>query len=230
MREFISLLSAVAVAFCLIASEASATTMTFTSSAAFNLALGGSPVTIEGWDTYALNSTIANGTTLNGVTYNAFPGGTLGRIDNQFNHFGTDSLALRRSSDPNPNKSFFNPGDVLSISFAKPIYVLGIFFNANFTNVGSLGILTTPIGTVTTGGTYDTGTFYFAGVISTTPQQRSAPIPNVPARLIWIISPSRAVSQIGSVFLHPHLCSVLCAPWAFVFAAPALSRDGAGPV
>ena len=169
MREFISLLSAVAVAFCLIASEASATTMTFTSSAAFNLALGGSPVTIEGWDTYALNSTIANGTTLNGVTYNAFPGGTLGRIDNQFNHFGTDSLALRRKSDPNPNKSFFNPGDVLSISFAKPIYVLGIFFNANFTNVGSLGILTTPIGTVTTGGTYDTGTFYFAGVISTTP-------------------------------------------------------------
>jgi hypothetical protein len=170
MREFISLLSAVAVAFGLIASEASATTMTFTSSAAFNLALGGSPVTIEGWDTYALNSTIANGTTLNGVTYNAFPGGTLGRIDNQFNHFGTDSLALRRASDPNPNKSFFNPGDVLSISFAKPIYVLGIFFNANFTNVGSLGILTTPIGTVTTGGpTYDTGTFYFAGVISTTP-------------------------------------------------------------
>jgi hypothetical protein len=170
MREFISLLSAVAVAFCLNAPEASATTMTFTSSATFNLALNGNPVTIEGWDTYALNSTIANGTTLNGVTYNAFPGGTLGRIDNQFNHFGTDSLALRRASDPNPNKSFFNPGDVLSISFAKPIYILGIFFNANFTNVGSLGILTTPIGTVTTGGpTYDTGTFYFAGVISTTP-------------------------------------------------------------
>jgi hypothetical protein len=169
MREFISLLSAVAVAFCLIASEASATTMTFTSSAAFNLALGGSPVTIEGWDTYALNSTIANGTTLNGVTYNAFPGGTLGRIDNQFNHFGTQSLALRRASDPSPNKSFFNPGDVLSISFAKPIYVLGIFFNANFTGAGSLGILSTPIGTVTTGGPYDTGTFYFAGVISTTP-------------------------------------------------------------
>jgi hypothetical protein len=170
MREFISLLSAVAVAFGLIASEASATTMTFTSSAAFNLALGGSPVTIEGWDTYALNSTIANGSTLNGVTYNAFPGGTLGRIDNQFNHFGTQSLALRRASDPNPNKSFFNPGDLLSISFAKPIYVLGIFFNANFTSAGSLGILSTPIGTVTTGGpTYDTGTFYFAGLISTTP-------------------------------------------------------------
>jgi hypothetical protein len=144
--------------------------MTFTSSAAFNLALGGSPVKIEGWDTYALNSTIANGTTLNGVTYNAFPGGTLGRIDNQFNHFGTQSLALRRASDPNPNKSFFNPGDLLSISFAKPIYVLGIFFNANFTSAGSLGILSTPIGTVTTGGpTYDTGTFYFAGLISTTP-------------------------------------------------------------
>jgi hypothetical protein len=170
MREFISLLSAVAVAFCLIASEASATTMTFTSSAAFNLALAGSPVKIEGWDTYALNSTIANGTTLNGVTYNAFPGGTLGRIDNQFNHFGTQSLSLRRSIDPNPNKSFFNPGDVLSISFASPIYAMGIFFNANFTRAGSLGILTTPIGTVTTGGpTYDTGTFYFAGLISTTP-------------------------------------------------------------
>jgi hypothetical protein len=170
MREFISLLSAVAVAFCLIASEVSATTMTFTSSAAFNLALGGSPVKIEGWDTYALNSTIANGTTLNGVTYNAFPGGTLGRIDNQFNHFGTQSLALRRASDPNPNKSFFNPGESLSISFTSPIYALGIFFNANLTRAGSLGILTTPIGTVTTGGpTRDVATFYFAGLISDTP-------------------------------------------------------------
>jgi hypothetical protein len=170
MKGLTTVLLGSALAFFVIAPEASATTTLFTSSAAFNLALNGSPVTIEGWETYALNSTIANGATLNGVTYNAFPGGTLGRIDSQYNHFGTQSLALRRASDSNPNKSFFNPGDLLSISFAKPVYAIGIFFNANFTRPGSLGLLNTPVGTVMTGGaTYDVTTFYFAGLISTVP-------------------------------------------------------------
>jgi hypothetical protein len=170
MKGFKYLLSGLAVGFCLITGNLSATALTFTSSAAFNLALGGRPFTIEGWDTYPVNMTIANGTVLNGIRYDAFPGSTLGRIDNNFNHFGTQSLALKRASDPNPNKSFFNPGETLSLSFITPIYAMGIFFNANFTKPGSLGILTTPVGTVTTGGTpYDIGTFYFAGIISDVP-------------------------------------------------------------
>lgn len=164
------LLSAFALGFCVLVGDLSATSITFTSSAAFTLALAGRPVVIEGYDTYAVNSTIANGTVLNGVRYDAFPGSSLGRIDNNYNHFGTQSLALRRKSDPNPNKSFFNPGETLAISFTAPIYALGIFFNANFTKAGSLGILTTPVGTVTTGGPlFDVGTFYFAGIISDVP-------------------------------------------------------------
>lgn len=170
MKELKYLLSGLAAGYCLLAGEVSATTISFTSSAAFNLALSGRPVTIEGFENYAVNFTIANGTVLNGVRYDSFPGGTMGRIDNSFNHFGAQSLALRRPSDPNPNKSFFNPGETLSLSFITPIYAMGIFFNANFTKAGSLGILTTPVGTVTTGGTpYDISTFYFAGLISDVP-------------------------------------------------------------
>jgi hypothetical protein len=170
MMELKYLLSGLALGFCVLVGEVSATTMSFTSSAAFDLALAGRPVTVEGYDTYTANSTIANGTVLNGVRYDSFPGGTIGRIDNNYNHFGTQSLALKRASDPNPNKSFFNPGDTLSISFLTPVYAMGIFFNANFTKPGSLGILTTPVGSVTTGGTvYDIGTFYFAGLVSDVP-------------------------------------------------------------
>jgi hypothetical protein len=170
MKELKYLLSGLAAGFCLMTGEVSATTWSFTSSSAFNLALIGRPVTIEGFENYAANFAIPAGTVLNGVRYNSFPGSTLGRIDNNYNHFGTQSLALKRASDPNPNKSFFNPGESLSISFIAPVYAMGIFFNANFTNPGSLGILTTPVGTVTTGGTpYDVGTFYFAGIISDVP-------------------------------------------------------------
>jgi hypothetical protein len=163
-------MAGLALGLCVIVGDVSATTVSFTSSAAFNLALAGRPVTIEGFDTYTVNSTIANGTVMNGVIYDSFPGTALGRIDNNYNHFGTQSLALKRRSDPNPNKSFFNPGDALSMSFVAPVYAMGIFFNANFTKPGSLGILTTPVGTVTTGGLlYDVGTFYFAGIISDVP-------------------------------------------------------------
>jgi hypothetical protein len=170
MWELKHLLSSLALVFCVFVGDLSATTITFTSSAAFTLALAGRPVILEGYDSYAANSTIASGSVLNGVRYDSFPGTSMGRIDNNYNHFGTQSLALYRKSDANPNKSFFNPGDTLSMSFVAPVYAMGIFFNANFTKPGSLGILTTPVGTVTTGGPiYDTGTFYFAGILSDVP-------------------------------------------------------------
>ena len=127
---------------------------------------------VEGYETYAADSTIADSTVLNpanGIRYDSFPAGTRGRIDNTFNSFGDQSLALDRGNVP-PTPDFFFDGDGLSISFTTPIRAFGVFFNANPTpNTTDLSVVT-PVGTASTGGpTYDQDTFYFAGLISDTP-------------------------------------------------------------
>ncbi len=140
----------------------SAATITFTNSAAFNAALTAVPMTVEGYETYPVNSTISNGTLLNGVTYVAFPTGTDGRIDNTFNRIGNQSLALERPG----LGDFFFPGDALSLSFSSPVFAVGIFFNVSISPANSLSIAT-PVGTASTGGPiYDMSTLYFAGLIS----------------------------------------------------------------
>lgn len=148
---------------------ASAGVVFFTSSAAFDATLGAAPKVIEDYEAYTADSTIANGTVLNGIRYDTFPAGTQGRIDNTFSAFDSRSLALDRGSVP-PTPDYFFDGDQLSISFTTPVRAFGVFFNANLTpNTTDLSVVT-PVGTASTGGpTYDTDTFYFAGLISDTP-------------------------------------------------------------
>lgn len=152
--------------------SASAGVVFFTSSAAFDAALGAAPKVIEDYKAYAADSTIADGTVLNpanGIRYDSFPAGTQGRIDNTFNSFDGQSLALDRGI-VSPSTDFFFDGDQLSISFENPVRAFGVFFNANLTpNTHDLSIVTSA-GTASTGGpVYDQGTFYFAGLISDTP-------------------------------------------------------------
>ena len=51
---------------------ANAATITFTDSAAFFAALGANPFTTETYEGLAVNSTIATGATVNGITYTSF--------------------------------------------------------------------------------------------------------------------------------------------------------------
>ena len=71
---------------------AHAVIVSYTSSAAFQAALTGQTVITEGYELPAINSTIANGGSLNGLTY-SFSNGAPGRIDNIYNNFGDQSLA-----------------------------------------------------------------------------------------------------------------------------------------
>jgi hypothetical protein len=142
-----------------------AAVLTYSSSASFFAGLGSRPFTTEGYESFPINSTISSGTTLNGITYSSFPTGTIGRIDDIYNKLGNASLALQRGVD---STSFFFPGESFSVAFAAPVSAIGIFFNANIAPTNSLFIQTAE-GTARTGGaTYDTGTLYFAGLISDT--------------------------------------------------------------
>jgi PEP-CTERM motif-containing protein len=147
----------------LLAESAFATTINYTSSAAFLSALSGEMVVIETYETQALNSLIPSGSTVDGITYNSFPAATSGRIDNLFNRIGNQSLALERGGVA----SFFFPGDSMTVTFPHSVNAVGIFFNVAQSPVGSLGI-NTAVGTATNGPTYDISTFYFVGLISDT--------------------------------------------------------------
>ena len=167
MRSRIQAMSSLlaAVAFC-VCEPAVAGLATYTSSADFFSALGSTPFVTEGYEGLPINSLINPGDTVHGITYDVFPAGSQGRIDNLFNGFGTADLALQRGAD---DASFFFPGDSMSITLPSPVTAIGIFFNVSISPAGSL-FIQTPVGTATTGGpSYDQSTFYFAGLTSDAP-------------------------------------------------------------
>jgi len=155
--------------FLALAVDAGATTITYTSSAAFFAALAGGTVTTETYEGLPLNSTIADGATVDGITYNSFPAGTDGRIDNTFASIGNQSLALLRPG----GGDFFFPGDAMSVTFPFAVNAVGIFFNVGISPVNSLQVLT-AVGNAGNGAAYDQSTLYFVGLISNSATFNSA--------------------------------------------------------
>lgn len=143
--------------------DAGATTITYTSSTAFFAALAGGTVTTETYEGLPLNSTIADGTTVDGITYNSFPAGTDGRITNQFQAIGSQSLALLRPGVVGGD--FFFPGDAMTVTFPFAVNSVGIFFNVQPSPVNTLQVLT-AVGNAGNGPVYDQTTLYFVGLIS----------------------------------------------------------------
>src|SRR3954470_10943832 len=152
--------------FLLSASHALASITTYTSSAAFNAALAGSPTVVEDYSTFSNDQVITPGSTFNGITYTSFNlviGDTEGVITNQFNSFSGLSLGANHHIGGH----FFFEGDSFVIDFA-PMYAIGVFYNVNPSS-GTFG-LSTPVGSASTGSAaYDISSFVFAGLISTTP-------------------------------------------------------------
>lgn len=151
-------------------SSSFAVTTTYTSSSDFFTALGGAPSVTEGYEGLTINSLISEGSTLNGITYDDFPDGTEGRIDDLYNRFGDASLALQRGSD---DTSFFFGGEEFTVTFPGRVRAVGIFFNIGTSPEGSLTVAS-PLGTAGNGAAYDTDTFYFVGLISSNYSATSA--------------------------------------------------------
>ena len=147
---------------------AAATVTTFTSSAAFNAATSG--LTAETYATGTNGQTIANGGVFDTLSYNFSTGtntfATLlnGIITNEFNSFSGLSLGGQQST----GQHFFFGGNSVTVTFPTPVLDVGVFFNVN-QNSGTY-TLTSPVGSVSTdSATFDTSTFVFDGIVSTTP-------------------------------------------------------------
>jgi hypothetical protein len=153
-----------------LSSNAEAAVFNFTKSEEFFNSLNDASRQTETFEGLATNTVISSGTTLNGITYESFNGVDAGRIDSNFNRFGNNSLASERDGNLD-TIDFFDRGESVTISFDRPIYAIGIFFNA-LPSPDNAFYINTPVGKSTTGGDgskYDVDNFFFAGLVSDTP-------------------------------------------------------------
>lgn len=157
-----------------IVSSATASATSYTSSLDFTIATAGDNVAVENYSGGTAGQLIADGSSFDTLTYNFIsrPGGNTlngGIITNQLNDFSGLSLGGNQST----GDQFFYGGDSVTVTFAAPVTAVGIFFNVN-PQSGNYD-LNTPAGDVSTspgtGSTpvYDTNTFVFDGIVSTTP-------------------------------------------------------------
>jgi hypothetical protein len=178
-----------------LAGSARADVTTYTDSAAFFAALGSTPFTTETYEGPAANTLLgamgSNTGSLNGLNY-LFSSPTFGgsqgqgRIDNIYNSFGSQSLAIWRANPVgaeggNPNASYFYPGESVTISRQNngPIYAIGAFFNGSTNGPGATipgdFFIQTPVGTAFNANNPVLGnggpnpSMFFVGLISSTP-------------------------------------------------------------
>ena len=142
--------------------SAQAAIVSYTSSAAFQAAVAGGFITLEGFESGSANQSIASGSTFNGLTY-SFNNGRTGRIDATYNAFGNFSLA----AEPAPD-GFFDEGDSITVTFGSAVNAFGVFFNVLESPAGSLRVETSNGDVAVSGDSYDTSTFQFVGLVSDT--------------------------------------------------------------
>jgi hypothetical protein len=160
-RLLLSALPAVA----LIAASA-AHAATFTSSALFNASTTG--LTVEDYSSYAAGTLVPDGSSLGALTYSFSTGAGLGGVvTNVYNSFSGNSLAAKQVAGPLSNADFFYNNESVTVTFPTAVTAVGIFSNTNLPISASLS--TASGGAVTVFTTYDTATFGFLGLTSSTP-------------------------------------------------------------
>jgi hypothetical protein len=148
-----------------------ATSFPFSSRAAFEAALTGVPRVLEDWEAYPTDFVIANGSTLNGITY-FFSSGD-GRVADNYVPLSTPH-SLAKTGTPGID-DFFAVGESVGFFFPTPILAFGININTFATAFGDYSIAAflgaDPVGFALSG--YDPfpgiETGQFVGLISDTP-------------------------------------------------------------
>lgn len=154
-------------ALVVLAFTASAEAGAFTSSSAFFAATSGT--TIENYGSTTAGQLVAEGSTLDGLTYSfSTAAGLGGVITDLFNSFSGLSLAAKQAAGPLTNADFFYPGEDFTVSFPAPVTAAGVFANVNLDS-GTYTLSTTAGPATTDSIVYDTSTFVFVGLTSATP-------------------------------------------------------------
>jgi PEP-CTERM motif len=134
----------------------------FTSSSAFSSATSG--LTVENYGSYSAGTLVPEGSTLGALSYSFNTASGLGGIiTSQFNSFTGTSLGANQVG----GAQFFFANEGFTVTFASAVTAVGIFANVN---LGTSFTLNTTTGSLTqTINSYDTSTFGFFGITSSTP-------------------------------------------------------------
>ncbi|MGA2182691.1 MAG: PEP-CTERM sorting domain-containing protein [Bryobacteraceae bacterium] len=157
-------------AVALFAPLASATIVTYSSSAAFEAATNIN--LLENYGTLTDSQLIGSGSTVDGVAYSGFVltnGATNLEITNQFQSISGLDLGANHTVS-GPQYAYFLSGEGATIGFSAPVTAFGIFFDMDISQSASYGITNSNGDSFSVGGSsYDTKTFAFAGLTSTKP-------------------------------------------------------------
>lgn len=148
------------------ASGADAGVTFYTSSSAFNAAATG--LSSDNYGAYTAGQLVAQGGTLGALTYsfNTTSGGA-GIITNIYNSFSGLSLAAQQFPGSLVSGDYFYSGDSFTVTFPKPETAVGIYANINLPTTLDLAI--DGASGVNDVSVYDTSTFGFIGLTSSTP-------------------------------------------------------------
>ena len=156
------LTSMVAAAAVMAAGAADAATTVYTSSAAFDAAIARHQ-TVEDFSGGTPGQFNANGGSFDGVTYTtagAFVDGlVLTNVYNSFSGLGLGGDQFYGALQ------FFFPGDSVTVTFAAPVYAVGVFFNVS-PDAGDFVLAAAGGVASTDSAAYDLSSFVFAGLVS----------------------------------------------------------------
>jgi PEP-CTERM motif-containing protein len=158
---------AIAAATALAAATGHASTMTYTSSSDFLAAIGGDPsmaLSTEDFGGGTNGQIIGQGGTFDGLTFTFSSPPDSGIVTNT--HDNVSGLSLGGNNACSGCDYFFG-GQSFTVVFPRPIFAVGGFFNVN-PDSGTYTIATTVGSAVTDSSIFDTQTFVFDGIISTT--------------------------------------------------------------
>lgn len=135
----------------------------YTTRASFGTAVSGLTTVVEGWDAYVLDTAIADGSTLNGITYDFASGSGLVTDDYL-------TLSSPHGLGKTPG-AFFGGTESVTFSFAVPIVAFGININTFATTAGAYSLTTNLADIAASGFNPFPGltTGQFVGLVSDTP-------------------------------------------------------------
>jgi hypothetical protein len=156
----------------LLAPLAAASTVTYTSSAAFQAATNIN--LLENYGTLTDGQLISSGSTVDGFTYSGFvltDGSTDLDITSLYHSLSGLDLGADHTASGSAN-TYFMGDEGATITFSSPVNAFGIFFDMDLNAADSYGFTDSNGDSVSVGGgSYDTSanTFVFAGLTSTRP-------------------------------------------------------------
>jgi hypothetical protein len=137
-----------------------------TSSSGFSAVTSG--LTVENYGAYSAGTPIANGGALGGLTYSFNTASGLGGvITNDYNSFSGESLAALQTPLPLNANDYFYSNEGFTVTFPSPVTAVGIFSNTNLPVAATISA--GPESGTVTFSAYDTSTFGFLGITSSTP-------------------------------------------------------------